>query len=271
MTLNRRGEGGKFEKVSFTVDTKLPTQKDQPQKPAYANLNQAAAPLWPALLEKAYAILVGGYATAGEGGQPGNAMEALTGTPKDNESMPDKDKMIEQFKNYEMQGKAVDVSTLGEMKRTKQTPFTGKGDRLSAVLTTDENQPAAVKKSSLTVDDNKSKNKFYDFDDGQGKLGGGDVLAGGTVDYPSGKVGLDFKKGKGPDNPKNVEASYGYHELISKDYNLYANHAYIFVKTSGDNLILKNPWGAGDAYEPKPIPGATFAKFFQGRRDQNRR
>jgi hypothetical protein len=65
-----RGAGGTFEEVAFTVDTKLPTQKDAPRAPAYANLNHGDAPLWPALLEKAYATMIGGYAKTGEGATP---------------------------------------------------------------------------------------------------------------------------------------------------------------------------------------------------------
>jgi hypothetical protein len=261
VTLHVRGAGGKFEKVSFAVDTKLPTQPSSPQNPAYANNGNIGAPLWPALLEKAYAMMLGGYAKTGEGGSPGDAMEAIAGTAQDQEAMPDKDKLIENFRNYEKLGKAVDVSTIGSLSKANQTPFSGKGQNFSAHLTGDEGQDVEIVKGSMTIEDHKSKSHLFVFDS-DGKFAQKDVIDKGSVDYGKGDVSLAFCKGKAPDDAKNLETSYDYRGKISKEYNLYANHAYIFVKTSGDTLILKNPWGMGEAYDPKPIPAAAFVKFF---------
>jgi hypothetical protein len=142
------------------------------------------------------------------------------------------------------------------------SPFAGKGRDLKATLTGDEGQAIEIVSSSLFLDDNKTKkHQLHAFDDGKGAIKA-NVLDKGAVNYATGDVNLQFKKGQAPESPKNVEVGYDYKGLISKAYNLYANHAYIFDKVQGQNLLLRNPWNMGDAYEPKPIPAAAFTQFF---------
>lgn len=263
VTLYKRGDDGKFAPTAVTVDRKLPTAAGDKDNPSYAQEGAgAAAPLWPALLEKAYAQFVGGYAKAGEGGASGNAMEALTGVKQDMNQMPDKDHVIEQFKGYEKSGKAVTVSTLGSVSHKQVAPFSGKDGQLSGKLTGDEGQPVEIAKGSVWLDDKKSKkHQLHAFDDEKGAIKA-NVLDKGTIDYATGKIDLQFNKGQAPDDPKNIEADYDYKGLISQAYNLFANHAYIFDKVQGDNLVLRNPWNMGDKYEPKPIPASAFIQFF---------
>jgi hypothetical protein len=189
-------------------------------------------------------------------------MEALTGSPQDREAIPDKDKVIDTFKQYEKRGRAVDLSTIGSVSRANVTPFAAKGLEYRAHLTGDEGQDVEVQRNSLTVDDHESRNhRLFVFDDGNGKIEQKDVV-NGTVDYGKGDIDLKFYERKAPDDPKNLKASFDYRGLISKEHNLYANHAYIFERTEGDHLILKNPWGLGPDYDPKPLPASAFSKFF---------
>jgi hypothetical protein len=263
VTLYTKGDDGKLSPITVTVDRKLPTESGDKNNPAYAQHGTGGAPLWPALLEKAYAQqFPTGYAKAGAGGSAGNAMEAFTGVKQDKNEMPDKDHVLEQFKSYEKNGKAVTVGTLGSMSHKQVSPFAGKGNKLSAKLTGDEGQDIEVAKSSLFLDDFKTKNhQLHAFDDGKGAIKA-NVLDKGAINYGTGQVDLQFKKDQAPADPKNIEVGYDYKGLISKAYNLYANHAYIFEKVQGENLILRNPWNLGDKYEPKPIPAAAFVQFF---------
>jgi hypothetical protein len=264
VTLYKRAADGKsFEPVTVSVDRKLPTANKDKQNPSYAQEGAGAdAPLWPALLEKAYAQFVGGYAKAGEGGSPGNAMEALTGVKQDMTQMPDKADVIEQFKGYEKNGKAVTVSTIGSISKTKVTPFAGKGNALSGKLVGDDGQDVEIAKSSVFLDDFTSKkHQLHAFDDGKGGIAA-NVLDKGSIDYATGAISLQFKKDEVPENPKNVEVGFDYKGLISKAYNLYANHAYIFEKVQGSTIVFRNPWNMGDKYEPKPIPAEAFVQFF---------
>jgi hypothetical protein len=88
----RNSRGGGLQPRAVTVDPVFPMRpassspgQTHPARPVYARPGQRApsgAPeLWVLLVEKAYAMLHGGYDVIGEGGQATRALETLTGVP----------------------------------------------------------------------------------------------------------------------------------------------------------------------------------------------
>jgi len=78
----RKGYGSAtYDEVWIDVDADLPSMKGG-SRTNYArsgDSDQDGMELWPSLYEKAYAVWKGGYDKMGEGGVPGDALEALTG------------------------------------------------------------------------------------------------------------------------------------------------------------------------------------------------
>src|SRR5207248_628672 len=178
------------------VDTMLPAQKASTEgaapdpKLAYtgADKNKDQAKLWPALMEKAYAQLVGGYDKAGAGGLAGDALEAITGEKSSYESAPGgKDSVIERFKKLKQEGKAVICGTLGSKENKSEKAFVEKDGSYSATLKTHEGESAEVLKNTLSITDDVSKTNTKANDDGAGAITG-DNVDKGTVGYPTGKV-----------------------------------------------------------------------------------
>jgi hypothetical protein len=265
---------GDLVKHAVAVDSMMPAQNDAGlsqgaeagpgTKLAYAGNNDttASAKLWPSLIEKAYAILNNGMAAIGGGGSPATAMEALTGVESQGDVMPKEDEVLNQFKGYQKDGKAVVVATLGSKSHKSDKLFKEDGGQYKAQLTTTEGDSDYVElvQNTLDVRDDVSKHKFNATDVGKGKLVSPD-LEDSSVDYGKAKVSMKFKADKKPEKPENLTAEYDYRGRISKDLEVFAHHAYIFEKVDGQNLIFKNPWGTWD---PKPIPAADFLKLFSG-------
>jgi hypothetical protein len=259
---------------AISVDTAMPAQNDASlsegaeagpdTKLAYGGNGKttASAKLWPSLIEKAYATLNEGFAEIGEGGYPSTAMEALTGVESQDDAMPKEKEVLDQFKGYQKDGKAVCVATLGSMEHKAEKAFKEAGGEYKAQLTTKEGDAEYVElvQSTLEVRDDVSKNKFTAGDDGKGKLVSPD-LEDSSVDYASAKASMKFKDDKKPESPDNLTAEYDYRGRISKDLEVFAHHAYIFEKVEGQNLIFKNPWGT---WHPHPIPVDQFLKLFSG-------
>lgn len=262
---------GKLAPTTVSVDTQLPTlNKEKPEPGASAPVGdpqlayagkgktEKTAALWPSLLEKAYAQLVGGYDDAGKGGHASTAMEAITGVEADIESMPKENSVIERFKKYQEEGKAVCCGTLGSMSHKTDKSFTKTGPNYTSKLPTHEGEPASVIPGTLEIRDDKSKKKANISEDGKGKLVA-DALDSGTVTYSPGSTEMKFKADREPESPDNLVAEYDFRGKISKDLNLFAWHAYIFERVDGDQLIFKNPWGHTD---PNPVKAADFTKLF---------
>jgi hypothetical protein len=259
---------------AVSVDTEMPAQNDSSlsegaeagpdTKLSYGGNGKttASAKLWPSLIEKAYASLNEGFAGIGEGGHPSTAMEALTGVESQDDTMPKADEILDQFKGYQKDGKAVVVATLGSMEHKAEKAFKEAGGEYKAQLTTKEGDADYVElvQSTLEVRDDVSKNKFNAGDDGKGKLVSPD-LEDSSVDYATARTSMKFKDDKKPESPENLTAEYDYRGRISADLEVFANHAYIFEKVDGDNLIFKNPWGT---WHPHPIPVDQFLKLFSG-------
>jgi hypothetical protein len=268
VTLHKKNDKGDLEAASVSVDAMLPAQKKSTEGPAAdpklsytgADKDKASVMLWPALMEKAYAQLVGGYEKAGAGGYAGDALEAITGQKAQNEGLPAKDSVLERFKQLKQQGKAVICGTLGSKENKKEKAFTEKDGTYKATLTTHEGESAEVVKNTLSIFDDISKHQTKANDDGAGGITG-DNIDKGTISYSDGKVELTFKKDNAPDKPENLTADYQFRGLLDKALNVHAWHMYVFDKVDGDNLIFKNPWGFAD---PKPIPADKFLELFTG-------
>jgi Calpain family cysteine protease len=265
VTLHVRDDLGKLKPKTVSVDTNLPVVKDKKQEFAYANNGKDAktAALWPALLEKAYALVSteGTYGAIGGGGFSGEAMEAISGVESKDDTKPGKDQVIERFKKYQKEGQAVVCGTLGQQSTTKKKAFTDAKDGYEAKLTTAEGDAhCTVLPSTLKVTDTASKHHSTSHDDGKGKMSG-DSLEKGSVDYDKAQVDLTFKKDLKPDKAENLEAQYSYRGLLDKDLGVWAHHAYIFEKIDGDKLVFKNPWGT---WHPKPMSAEQWSKLFTG-------
>ncbi len=263
----REGFGGKFAKHSVTVDTNLPTRIQDVQRhtPIYALMGQDLAdkkhPMWPALLEKAYAQLMGGYDVIGEGGPPERAMEALTGVASQSESIPAKEAdVVTRFKEYQKAGKAVVCGTLDSKQAKSQGGFAGAGEGpFAATLDTDQGEAAEIVKGTLAVYDKEGKAPRA-HDDSDGKLVGTGVS--GEVEYDAGHVSAKYDKAKAPGKAGDLQADYSWRGLLDKGLNLHAWHAYIFESVTADNkLVFKNPWGVE---HPNPISAAQFKALFTG-------
>jgi hypothetical protein len=263
VTLYLKGKDRKLAPHTVTVDTNLPTKLQQ-TSPAYAqtgkDFTQHKSPLWPALIEKAYATMMGGYAVLDEGGSPGKAMEALTGVKSDSDEIPTKEKeLLTQFKEYEKSGKAVVVGSLSSKHAKGQGGFTGTGDGpYKARLKSDQGDEAEILKGTLKVSSKDGKPAAAR-DDEEGRVKGPAVKRG-TVDYHHGVVDLQYKDGEGPAKAEELQAEYDWEGLLDRALNVYGCHSYIFEKVSSDGkLILKNPWGEE---HPKPIAPVDFKRLF---------
>jgi hypothetical protein len=268
VTLHER-QGKGWATRSVTVDTQLPSIKDKDHAPAYANNDKGkSGALWPALLEKAYAVFSGGilqgsYADIGDGGDPSNAMSTLTGVASEKSSVPKDEKtIIADFERMQKEGKAIVCSTLGEVQTTQKKIFKRSGPLFTAHLITNEGLDCEVVESSVKIDGTASKKPFSASDDGKGKIVGASIEKG-TVDYnkPQNFASLQFKKGQEPDAPENIDIAYKFRGQLNDSINLHANHAYAFERVDGGKIFLKNPWGFSDP--KRGLTAAEFKQYFQ--------
>ena len=268
ITLNVSDGRGGFHKHPITVDTNLPTRAQDVQRnaPIYTlmgkGMKQHDVPLWPALLEKAYAQMMGGYDVVGDkGGYSDRAMEALTGVSSHSETIAAKEQdVLAEFKGFQQAGKAVVCGTLDSKQSKAQGGFTGHGDGpLHASFLTDQGEAPEIVPGTLRLADKAGKAKPL-HDDGDGKLTGTDGK--GSVDYDHGAADATYGSGKGPARAEDLQADYDWRGQLDKSLNVHAWHAYIFEGVTADNkLQFKNPWGVE---HPKPMTAGDFKRLFTG-------
>jgi hypothetical protein len=263
VTLFMMGKDRKLAPHSVTVDTNLPSKLEQ-QTPAYTqtgkDFSKHSSPLWPALIEKAYATMIGGYAQLDEGGAPGKAMEALTGVKSESVDVPSKEAdILTHFREYMKVGKAVVCGTISSKHAKAQGGFEGVGDGpYSARLKSDQGNAAEILKNTLRVTGKGGKPAVAK-DDGEGTLKGSAVKKG-SVDYDHGAVEIEYKTGDGPSKADELQAEYDWEGLLDNKANVYGDHSYIFEKVTDDGkLIFKNPWGES---HPNPLAPADFKRLF---------
>jgi hypothetical protein len=219
--------------------------------------------MWPALLEKAYAQIVGGkggYQAVGEGGWPGSAMAALTGVDDEAEDFPAKDDdVVGRFRDFHKAGKAVVCATLDHRDKQSAAGVTGAGDGPYHVsVLNDDGEGSELVPGSLAIYDQQGKAPRVT-DDSQGKLVG--AGAQGTVSYGWGAAAdVSYPGGKGPAKAEDLRADYQWRGKLDKTLCVYANHAYIFDSVTDDGkLVFKNPWGSE---HPLPMTGADFRRLY---------
>lgn len=261
VTFQERQRDGKFKAVPIKVSAFLPSRNGMNAVYAQDGAskqgdNQA---LWPAIVEKAYAVWKGDYETIA-GGDMGVAMEAITGAKSTSPEIPAEKDVIKRFEAWEKEKKAVCAGTMSDVKETSSKVFSGAGSGPYSATLVAGGAPVKLVEKSLKVSDTGKKVAQVK-DVGDGKLSGTD-LASGSVGYEGARVNLTYKDGKAPASGEALTADYRYEELLSKNLNLYGNHAYMFVGVQGGKLMFANPWGPNPSYQPKPIAAAEFIKYF---------
>ena len=91
-----------------------------------------------------------------------------------------------------------------------------------------------------------------------GKIVGKDVKSG-EVGYKNSSVKVEYKAGKAPKTPKDLEVHFETHGVVLPGKMLIGNHAYAFSGVVGGELQFYNPWGS---YQPKPLTPKEFLTYF---------
>ncbi len=261
VTFQERQRDGKFKAVPIKVSAYLPSRNGASAVYAQDGAskqgdNQA---LWPAIIEKAYAVWKGDYEVIA-GGDMGDAMEAITGAKSTSPAIPAEKDVIKLFTSWQKEKKAVCAGTFSEVKEVTAKAFGGTGSGPYSATLVAGGAPVKLVEKSLKVNDT-SKKVAQVKDSGAGKLSGTD-LASGSVTYEGARVNMTYKDGKAPTGADALSADYRYEELLSSALTLYGNHAYMFVGVEGDKLKFANPWGPNPSYQPKPVSAAEFIKYF---------
>jgi hypothetical protein len=266
VTLYVQDATGKLVPTKTTVDPQLPTQNNTP---AYGmmqkDLNDKKTPMWPALLEKAYAQLIGGnggYERIGGGGFPADAMAAFTGKEADDQPIAEAAAgVIAQFQALQKAGKAVVCATLDHKDAASKSGFAGTDvGPYSMMLTDDGGAQVELVPGTLKISDSKGKAPVAT-DDSSGKITGDGVT--GSTGYGWGATpNLTYDKDKSPGAATDLKADYEWRGQLDKSIDVYANHAYMFETVTPDGkLQFKNPWGTE---HPQPMSGDDFKRLFIG-------
>ena len=264
VTLYVRDQNYKLVPKTTTVDAHLPSQNGMPiYGQMQKDLNDGKNAMWPALLEKAYAQLIGdtgGYERIGGGGFPGDAMAAFTGKESQDEAVPqDANAIVQKFRELQKAGKATVCATLGQKSASSKKGFTGSGDGpYSMKLTGDSGDGVELVQGSLKISDSKGKAPEAT-DDGAGNITGNGVH--GQTGYGwNATPSITYDAGKGPAAAADLQADYQWRGQLDKAIDVYANHAYMFEQVTPDGkLQFKNPWGVD---HPQPMTGDDFKRLF---------
>lgn len=259
------GRGGTRKPVYIEVDEYLPVEKGTAD-PAYAG--DPGVPLWPAIMEKAYAKWKGGYDVIGEGGDGGAAMAELTGarsTSRNPASMRESE-VVPYFEKAMKDGKAIYAGVYDGKQAARSSPLSGSADGPYKGRITHTHKWNEIIPGSVEITDSKGKApEAWDLGeegDKEGKLEGNGVKSGkvGYKDSTNGAIELAYTKGMGPAAGGDLTVDYRYQGVLNVDKLLIGNHAYAFEGVvDGTLLQFYNPWGS---YQPKPITAAEFLESF---------
>lgn len=256
------GRGGAMKPVFITVDAYLPTVAGNRADPAFAG--DPGQPLWPAIMEKAYAQWKGGYDVIGEGGTGDQAMAEISGVrsrSKNPASMREGD-VVPYFEAAMREGQAIYAGVRNTGESSAQTPLSQSGDGYSGKLRQIHSWNA-VEPGSLSVTDAKGKvasaRDEGEEGDKTGDIVGRDV-ASGSIDYKGSQLSIAYKKGKKPEQASDLTVRFEYSGMLDPAKVLIGNHAYAFERVvDGKMLQFYNPWGS---HQPKPITPAEFLRYF---------
>ncbi len=259
------GRGGSRKAVHVEVDEYLPVERGTAD-PAYAG--DPGVPLWPAIMEKAYAKWKGGYDVIGEGGDGGAAMAELTGARSiaRNPAAMRESEVIPYFEKATQDGKAIYAGVYDGKGAATSSPLSGSADgpytgRVSHGHKWNEIIPGSVRITDSAGKAPAARDRGKEGDT-EGKLEGSGVKSG-TVGYKesdNGSIELAYTKGRGPAEGGDLQVDFRYQGVLNADKLLIGNHAYAFEGVvDGTLLQFYNPWGS---YQPKPITPAEFLEYF---------
>ncbi len=248
--------------VYIDVDAYLPTD-GRANDPAYAG--DPGSPLWPAIMEKAYAEFKGGYDVLGEGGNGHQAMAELTGVrsqSKDPTRMKEED-VVPYFVNAMKSGMAIYAGVRNTGTMATQTPLRASGGGAYAGRLPQIHDWNEVEPGTLQISDKGRKvadaRDTGEEGDQEADIVGRDVSSG-EIQYKQNNVRVAYKNGKSPATASDLEVRYEYHGMLDPAKTLIGNHAYAFEGVVGKDLLqFYNPWGS---YQPKPITAAEFLRYF---------
>lgn len=247
------------------VDGYLPTSAKDRTDPVYAQ--DPGNPLWPAIVEKAYAEYRGGYDVLNEGGQIGAAMETLTGFPSSTQYTSDLDdaELMALLEHAEKEGTAVCFGSLAGLEVEEvQTPLKGSGSGPYKGKVSHFHEWNEIMAGGYTTITDVGGNVASAWDnsaygDATGSISGSDV-EDGSIDYKESELEVTYEAGKEPDKQQDLEVSFYCKGMIYPDKVVVSNHAYIFREIDAQGMIvLQNPWGS---YHPKPMTAAEVRKYF---------
>jgi len=255
--------GGSMKPVFIEVDAYLPTERGKPNDPAYAG--DAGGPLWPAILEKAYAEFKGGYDVIGEGGTGAEAMAELTGVrsrSRDPGRMTEAE-VVPYFQQAQRSGLAIYAGVRNTGKLEGEAPLRGAASgpyqgTLRQIHNWNAVEPGTVRVTDRGAKVGEARDTGQEGDE-TASLTGRDVKEG-QVGFKSNQLSIRYRDGKAPATAEDLRVSYEYHGMLDPAKVLIGNHAYAFEGVvEGDKLQFYNPWGS---YQPKPITAGEFLKFF---------
>jgi len=261
-------------KRAVVVDTWIPSSSGMfhyaLKGKAISEESLKTTPLWPVIIEKAYASWKGelvpgkqGY-DAIEGGHASQAASEMTGLPSDTVRVTrfrDDADLLAAIKGAVDSGDAVTASSLHKAPREFASSFTGSGNRYRS-----DPEGAKVVKGSVRIADEASEPiapKVWD--DNKGKLtsrpaGPERNEATGTVDYKDAEFVVEYPKGAAPASADDLALEYKAYGKISASPLVYGRHAYIVRGVEGDRIDVFNPWGK---LHPGLVDVATFRKLFR--------
>jgi len=249
--------------VYITVDSYLPTEKGNRKDPAYAG--DPGGPLWPAIMEKAYAQWKGGYDVIGEGGTGDTAMAEISGvrSRSRNPASMRPDEVLPYFQKAQKDGLAIYAGVRNTLKMAAQSPLSGSGSgpyrgTLQQAHSWNEVEPGTL---SVTDKGGKVGSARDDGEEGDKSAAilGRDVQSG-SIDYQSHQVQVQYRSGRSPANAKDLVVEFEYHGMLNSQKTIIGNHAYAFERVVNGNMLqFYNPWGS---YQPSPITAQEFLQYF---------
>jgi hypothetical protein len=259
VTFQEEQRRGGYKPVSFKIDMWMPAKGGKLKYALggspVANLEKV--PLWPAIVEKAYAQWKGGYEKIGGGGVPGQAMSEISGADVVNKSVSSfrtDEALLAGVKAAVDDGQAMTVTTKSKRTREKEKAFSGSGKGPYTAKMSN-----VVVANSVGITDTADKAPWAT-DDGKGKfysdtVGEKNEMVEGTVEYKRGKMSLTYPEGHAPEKADDLSVEYETKYWLSDSPKICAHHAYIVDGVTETGVKLLNPWGS---YHPGNVPIKVF-------------
>ena len=222
------------------------------------------SPLWPAIIEKAFASWKGSYDDI-ERGHAEKAIKEMTGLSSKETPLSDfssDESLLEAMQGALERGEAVTAASI----HTEARSYTGKLDGTGlGPFVSEPDAASAVEGSVKITDDGKEGLAPKVTDDGKGTLSSRAVgdkkeRATGTVDYKKVSVAVTYPQDHAPAAAADLRLKYKAYRQISESPDVRARHAYVVRGVSGGKIDLHNPWGFA---HPGKVDVATFRRFFR--------